>query len=279
MASAGWIRLHRKILDNPIWPSGRAYTKLEAFLDILLRTNYEPGKARFGGAVFEVKRGELVTSEGKLAERWQWSRGKVRRFLDELRMEQVCLKNGSSKYTTLSLINYEFLQGNDRASSTGDGTADGTADGTQYNKLTNKEKSITPYGVILAAFAKQCPSLPTPEVLTEARKTALRGFWSWCEKDIEMVTGFFDRVEQSDFLAGRTDKPVRFGFDWIIKPANRVKIKEGNYDNRKGAAFRRTEDKGSNLDRFDGFLRGETFDDTGNHEDIEIYCEHIPETG
>jgi len=144
VAYSGWIRLHRKILDNPIWPSGRAYTKLEAFLDILLRVNYEPGKAKFGGAAFDVKRGELITSEVKLAERWQWSRGKVRRFLDELKMEQICEKNGTANYTAISLVKYDFLQGDDTSNDTSDGTLNSTSNSTQLNNIKNKKNTSCP---------------------------------------------------------------------------------------------------------------------------------------
>jgi hypothetical protein len=38
-------------------------------------------------------------------------------------------------------------------------------------------------------------------------------------------------VQDSDFLTGRTGK-FTASFDWIIKPANRQKILEGNYANK-----------------------------------------------
>lgn len=35
-------------------------------------------------AFFPVKRGQFVTSLGNLARKWKWSKGKVKRFLDDL---------------------------------------------------------------------------------------------------------------------------------------------------------------------------------------------------
>lgn len=236
MAAPGWIRLHRKVLDNPMWPNGRAYTKLEAFLDILLRVNYEPGKIKFGGGTFEVKRGELITSEVKLAERWQWSRMKVRRFLDELKMEQICHKNGTSKYTALTLINYEFLQGDDTANDTGVDTARDTSDDTQYKKLRNKENAITPYGVIVDLFHAHCPSISVIKTVTTARKNRMRLVYKEV-KDIDYFKKLFKKVESSDFLTGRkpskSNPNWRADFDWIFKSDNHVKIMEGKYDNHE----------------------------------------------
>lgn len=42
-----------------------------------------------------------------------------------------------------------------------------------------------------------------------------------------------EKVPRSDFLTGKTDPPFVVTFDWILKPANFIKILEGNYENRK----------------------------------------------
>lgn len=42
--------------------------------------------------------------------------------------------------------------------------------------------------------------------------------------------------QQSPFLMGRTTPPFTLTFDWLTKPANLVKVLEGNYKDRRGAA-------------------------------------------
>jgi hypothetical protein len=37
----GWIRFHRKLRSHWLLPSGRRYTKLEAFVDLLLSANHK----------------------------------------------------------------------------------------------------------------------------------------------------------------------------------------------------------------------------------------------
>ena len=46
----------------------------------------------------------------------------------------------------------------------------------------------------------------------------------------------FTKVEQSDFLTGRSGGWNGCSFDWIIKPSNLTKIIEGNYDNKQAVA-------------------------------------------
>ena len=50
---------------------------------------------------------------------------------------------------------------------------------------------------------------------------------------VDEFTNVFKKVEQSDFLTGRTGN-WRCSFDWVLKPSNWQKISEGNYDNKRG---------------------------------------------
>ena len=46
---------------------------------------------------------------------------------------------------------------------------------------------------------------------------------------------FFEIVEESDFLSGRSND-WNATFDWLVKPANAVKVAEGNYTNKKSSS-------------------------------------------
>jgi len=80
-------------------------------------------------------------------------------------------------------------------------------------------------------FISACPSLPAPNKSNKwnaARKKAIR---DKC-MSVEEIGPVFERVEESDFLSGRSGKWQGCSIDWILKPANWQKIIEGNYDNR-----------------------------------------------
>lgn len=78
----GWISLHRQICEWKHYPleEKRAFTKYEAWIDLLLMANHKRGVV--GRVVIE--RGQILTSQIGLAERWRWSRCKVQDYLKDL---------------------------------------------------------------------------------------------------------------------------------------------------------------------------------------------------
>ena len=99
---------------------------------------------------------------------------------------------------------------------------------------------------IVEIFNSVCKSLPKVKSLTDPRKKAIQR----AAQEIEKAGGFtvlFEKVEASDFLAGRSGAWCA-GFDWILKPANLSKILEGNYDNRAGRKKAATSIDDSSLD-------------------------------
>lgn len=110
MSNKGWISLHRKIKDNWLWQRKRVFSEFEAWIDILLSVNHAPAKVSINGQLIEVKEGEILTSILKLSEAWQWSRGKVTRFLDKLESEQMINQKRTSKYTLLTVMNWALYQ-------------------------------------------------------------------------------------------------------------------------------------------------------------------------
>jgi hypothetical protein len=87
---------------------------------------------------------------------------------------------------------------------------------------------------IVDLYHKRCPSLPKVMKLTDARIRCINSrLKEYSEEEVEKA---FDKVEQSDFLKGEKGG-WKASFDWILKPANTVKILEGNYDNKKDNGF------------------------------------------
>ena len=44
----GWISLHRKILENPLFNRGRIYSNFEAWIWLLLKANHKDNKFMLG---------------------------------------------------------------------------------------------------------------------------------------------------------------------------------------------------------------------------------------
>lgn len=77
-------------------------------------------------------------------------------------------------------------------------------------------------------FNTICISLPQVRLLTKKREGHIKTLLSTLEEFGLTPIDYLKKVENSDFLSGRSEK-WRATFDWIINPSNAVKIIEGNY--------------------------------------------------
>ena len=124
----GWILLHRSILNTPEWLS-EPFTRPQAWVDLLLLANHETTYIRRRGILVAIDRGGIGYSERVLADRWQWSRGKVLRYLAELtrqkrierRISEKTVPKNTSVSSYIHITNYDEYQFN----STENGTEDG----------------------------------------------------------------------------------------------------------------------------------------------------------
>ena len=123
----GWIKLYRKISDNPIWLS-EPFTRAQAWIDLILLATHKNSFIRVRGIKIDLNRSQIRWSTENLAARWQWSRGKVLRFLNELETVQQIVQQKNNIITVITILNWEKYQA--------DGTTDGTTDGQQTVQQT-----------------------------------------------------------------------------------------------------------------------------------------------
>ncbi|MCC2717278.1 DnaD domain protein [Finegoldia magna] len=108
----GWISIHRKIQDNIIW-NDKPFNRGAAWIDLIMLANHENKKIIFNGSMVEIKRGEKITSLRKLSERWGWSRGKTKKFLNLLKDENMIEFKTDHQKTTYKIVNYNVYQNED----------------------------------------------------------------------------------------------------------------------------------------------------------------------
>lgn len=132
----GWISVHRQLQEHWLWQK-KPFSTGQAWIDMLMMANHADNKFLLGNELVEVKSGSFITSEQKLADRWGWgSRHKVRNFLDLLQKDNMIIKKGDNKKTTITVENYSFYQ--DTETSTGQrGDINGTSTGHQRDTNNN----------------------------------------------------------------------------------------------------------------------------------------------
>ena len=131
----GWIKLHRQSVDNPMYHS-EPFDKWHAWLDLLLMVNHEKRQFISKGQLLTLEAGQTVTSIPILAERWQWSENKVRRYLRLLCDSGMCTRNGSPNGTLITVVNWAKYQSDAQTGGRGNGRADGSSDGRADGSLT-----------------------------------------------------------------------------------------------------------------------------------------------
>ena len=184
----------------------KPFSKGQAWTDILLLANHEDDKAYFRDSVYDVKRGQHITSELKLAESWGWSRNKVRKFLDDLKKEQMIELKKDKRKTTITVVNYDSYQNNKTTKGTTESTTYETTE-SQQKDINNKDNNVNKVNKIYVMSQQQ-------EQFINILKT-IPGYNVDLEKDIAMYNRLEERYPELDMVEAikgwamyKLDKPL-----------------------------------------------------------------------
>lgn len=106
MSKQGFVKLYRQIQDHWIYQEKRKFSKFEAWVDMLMMASHKDTKFVLGNELIEIKKGQFVTSELKLMDRWNWGKSKLRSFLEMLEKDGMITKKSDRKKTTITICNY-----------------------------------------------------------------------------------------------------------------------------------------------------------------------------
>ncbi len=116
-----FIKIYRSILEDGFYKQ-KPFDAAHAWIDLLFLVNSQKASIKYNAGKLQIDPGQHLTSLVKLADRWGWSRNKVRKQLQEWENEgQVNARYLDSKGTVLTLLNYKDY--NDKR--TGKGQAKG----------------------------------------------------------------------------------------------------------------------------------------------------------
>jgi len=148
-------------MNNPLYKQKRKFSKLEAWIDILLSVNHKEGKVLIDYSVETVKRGEFITSEVKLAKKWKWDRKTVRKFLTLLQQEEMILKNSTDRWTSITVLNWDKYQldGQVLGQGVGQGVGQDRDRGLDTNKNGKNEENDNKNNTSSKVFADESQEL------------------------------------------------------------------------------------------------------------------------
>ena len=138
-----FFKLARQITRSAIWDDGTPFDKAHAWIDLLMYVNWADGERMFDDQLITVKRGSQFTSDQFLANRWHWSRGRVRRYLAILEAANMITVKRTPNGTWINVVNYSKFQGGRTGNGTGDGTSNDTSNGTTNGTQLKKNNRRT----------------------------------------------------------------------------------------------------------------------------------------
>lgn len=146
MDREGYVGIDRNIRRHWMWPRGRAFTELEAWLHVLLFAHALPdGRViHYQGAEHFVERGQLVTSIHQLGRDWKWDRKKVRRILKRwVKDGSVLVRKLDRHGIHLTICNYETYNPIGTKGGTKTGPSPGPKRDHEITNITSKPITTT----------------------------------------------------------------------------------------------------------------------------------------
>ena len=138
---SGWIKLHRKLTENPLYFS-EPFSRSMAWIDMLLIANHSDNYFFKRGIRIDVKVGQIGYDLDSLAKRWKWSRGKVERFLNMLENDKQIVRQKTNVTTLISIVNYKEYQTDDKPNDKPNRKANSKANGNKQECKELKEENI-----------------------------------------------------------------------------------------------------------------------------------------
>ena len=111
---SGWIKIHRQIMDNPLYFS-EPFSRTQAWIDLLLLANHKENYFFKRGIKVTVSIGQVGYDIDSLGKRWQWSRGKVERFILHLEKDGNVVRQKNNVSTLISIVKYSEYQSDSKA--------------------------------------------------------------------------------------------------------------------------------------------------------------------
>lgn len=105
----GWIKLHRKLLDNDLWLACNDSQKV-AMIEFLLLANHKTQKIEMTDTLVEIQPGQFVTSIKSLAQKLNSTDRKIRTVIKKFEKYRFCVTKTTNKFTLVTILNWGFYQ-------------------------------------------------------------------------------------------------------------------------------------------------------------------------
>jgi hypothetical protein len=141
---SGWIKLHRKMLDNPIVCKDSDHLAVWTYL--LLNATHKEHPAVFGKEKITLMPGQLITGRIAISQKLRVSESKVQRILSAFESEHQIEQQTGNKNRLISIISwsdYQDSEQQDEPQMNNKRTTDEQQMNTNKNERSKEQKNVT----------------------------------------------------------------------------------------------------------------------------------------
>ena len=204
--SKGWISLYRKIQENELYPTkeSRAFTRLEAWIDLLLIANHSEKKVYLKNEIYICKRGQSLRTLETLSKRWLWPRSTVHRFLVLLENDGMIKLKTDTKATQITICNYDTYQGERNTDETRMKHGRNTDETrTDINNNVNNDNNVNNGNKVEAKATIFHEEVFTDEFIEQYGEKMLKAFFDYWSEPNRSNTKMKMELQQTWKLSGR----------------------------------------------------------------------------
>lgn len=245
----GWIKLHRMLLDKPIWKASTPEQKT-ILITLLLMVWHRPNEWEWGGKQFKCEPGQCVTSLDSIVK--ECGKGistkNVRTALERFEKYGFLANESAKQGRLITIANWELYQDDSLKGGKGTGSQvanDWQTGGKQVatNKNVKNERMEEDINSIKDTICQTDVQRITdtwnqtgaPEVkrISSGTKRYQMLKARMKEYGMDQIVSAIESIKDSSFLLGQNKNGWMISFDWFVKPNNFLKVFEGNYLNGK----------------------------------------------
>ena len=110
MKPSGYVKIHRKMLVNPVLNDHAPFNRQMAWLWMILNANYESYKRKWSGKNVTIPPGSIVMSKRELCRIFRWGNRRLNTFLNDLISASMMTMQMHHRQHHIILSNYKDLQ-------------------------------------------------------------------------------------------------------------------------------------------------------------------------
>jgi len=204
MENQGWIKLHRKILDNPICKKPN-YAWLWVYL--LLKANHKEEKFMWNKEIIIIKDGQLLTGRKQLSQETGIPEGTIEGILTAMdKNGHQIQQQKTTKFRIITILNWKEYQQSDRKTDN-KRTTNGQQTDTNKNDNNEKNEKNISTGVaggkineIIELFKVVNPSYQVLFRRPPQRAAAERMFKKFGEEELRRMIGVLSQINKIPYM-------------------------------------------------------------------------------